>query len=79
MHLVGGDGRADLALRAVYPGRGQDPLGGVVEGAVHGGEDADRGVGVVGIDDLEVEVDHVGARPLRNATYGGLRNDVAVS
>ena len=54
MHLVGGDGRADLALRAVHPCCGQNPLGGVVEGAVHGGEDADRSVVVVGIDDLEI-------------------------
>ena len=77
VHLVGGDGGVDLAPSAVHPGRRDDPLGGVAEVPVDRREQGHGGVGVVGIDDLEVEVDDVGARPLGNAPYGGLRNDVA--
>ena len=57
VHLVGGEGDADLALRAVHPGLRDDPFRGVGEGPVHGGQYADGGVGVVGIDDFEVEID----------------------
>ena len=75
--LVGCNGGPDFGICAIYPGLGENPLGGIVEGAVLSGEDAHGGVGVVRIDDLEVQIDDIGSGALGDGPHGRLGYDVA--
>ena len=77
VNLVGRDGSPDFGARAVHPSLRKNPFGSIGEGSVLGGEDAHGGVGIVRVDDLEVQVDDIGSGTLSDGPHGRLGNDVA--
>ena len=70
--LIGGDGGTNFVCRSIHPGLWDKFIAPCI------GNNSNRGIGIIGINNFKIEVQYIGARPLGNSTNRRLRDNISV-
>ena len=70
--LVGGDGGTNFVYRSIHPGLWDKFIAPCI------GNNSNRGIGIIGINNFKIKVQYIGARPLGNSTNRRLGDNISV-